>query len=89
MNEHYFVHSSVWFSVVDSNVGMLCVGCLEIRLGRELVHTDFPDVSINNIKYGNKSVRLLDRLSRKTENDSYGNTNQSSSGKNHYHGSST
>jgi len=62
MNEHYFIQTETWLSVVGSKIGMLCVGCLESRLGRKLLPKDFPDVTINNPKYGNKSQRLLDRL---------------------------
>lgn len=65
MNEHYFVQTETWISAVGSIVGMLCVGCLETRIGRKLVCSDFPDVTINNPKFGNKSTRLLDRLLQK------------------------
>lgn len=65
MNEHYFIHTETWFSVVGSIVGMLCVGCLENRLGRKLTPKDFPDVTINSPKHGNKSQRLLDRIKGK------------------------
>ena len=49
-------------SVVGSKTGMLCVGCLENRLKRKLVASDFPDVTINNPKYAKMSLRLLDRI---------------------------
>jgi hypothetical protein len=61
-NEHYFINTETWLKVVGSIVGMLCVGCLETRLGRKLNKQDFPDVTINSPKYGNKSLRLLNRL---------------------------
>lgn len=66
MNEHYFIETATWLSVVDSTVGMLCIGCLEARLGRKLLPSDFPGVTINSPKYGNKSQRLLDRLTNKS-----------------------
>lgn len=62
MNEHYFIHTDVWLSVVGSIKGMLCVGCLEKRLGRKLTKNDFPVITINSPKFGNKSQRLLDML---------------------------
>ena len=64
MNEHYFVHTDIWLSVTKSISGMLCIGCLENRLGRKLNHLDFPEVTINNPKHGNKSLRLLERLGK-------------------------
>lgn len=62
LGEHYYVHDEVWLSVVADKTGMLCVGCLEKRLGRQLTAGDFPDVFINSPKFGLKSERLLDRL---------------------------
>lgn len=61
-HEHYFINTDTWLSVVDSPIGMLCVGCLEHRLGRELNSSDFPDVTINNPKFEPKSQRLMSRL---------------------------
>jgi hypothetical protein len=43
---------------------VLCVGCLEARLGRELCATDFTDVPLNNSDEYERSARLLDRLRR-------------------------
>lgn len=57
VNEYYMVHDSLWPLEVD---GMLCVGCLEARIGRELVPTDFLDISANYI--GEFSPRLCDRI---------------------------
>ena len=64
-NEFYFVHTKLWLQAVGSIKGMLCLGCLEKRLGRKLVASDFPDVSINSTKHGQKSLRLLARLTAK------------------------
>lgn len=60
--EHYFVETALWLSVVSSTLGMLCVGCLETRLGRRLVPSDFPAVWINDPRLEPKSQRLLSRL---------------------------
>lgn len=63
MKEFYFVHTELWLSVMTSVDGMLCIGCLETRLGRQLVASDFPDVSINSPRHGSgKSSRLSARL---------------------------
>jgi hypothetical protein len=63
MKEFYFVHTSIWLSVMDGIQGMLCIGCLEVRLGRRLVASDFTDASINSLHHGSgKSVRLVNRL---------------------------
>jgi hypothetical protein len=43
--------------------GMLCIGCLEQRLGRELEADDFSDAPINS--YPGISERFRDRLSRR------------------------
>lgn len=62
IHEHYFIHTQTWMRVVGSISGMLCVGCLESRLGRKLNPDDFPNVTINNVKYEAKSERLLSRI---------------------------
>lgn len=41
--------------------GMLCIGCLEDRLGRQLTPTDFTACPLNTAAYS-KSERLRNRL---------------------------
>jgi hypothetical protein len=60
--EHYFVHNEVWDAAHSSREGMLCIGCLEARLGRTLTRQDFPYVSINSPFLGLKSQRFIQRL---------------------------
>ena len=60
--EHYFVHLPLWMSAVGSKTGMLCIGCLETRIGRRLLSTDFPNVHVNNPKLYRMSDRLLSRI---------------------------
>lgn len=60
--EHYFVNLDLWMEATGSERGMLCIGCLESRIGRQLVHTDFPKVTINDPKHASMSQRLLSRL---------------------------
>jgi hypothetical protein len=62
IGEHYFVHTPLWMKAVGSNKGMLCVGCLEKRVGRELNKEDFPPVHINNPKLYSMSYRLRSRI---------------------------
>lgn len=65
MREHYFIHTTLWLSVHPNECGMLCVGCLESRLGRNLVPADFPSVHINNPKKYSMSDRLRSRIGAK------------------------
>lgn len=64
LKEYYMVHPQLWERVVPNSdeEAFLCVGCMENRIGRKLVSTDFPDVPVNYLP--NKSARLLDRLGR-------------------------
>jgi hypothetical protein len=62
MREHYFVKTEVWMRAHHSIRGMLCVGCLEGRIGRTLVADDFTDAHINNPKLYPMSDRLRNRL---------------------------
>jgi hypothetical protein len=62
IREHYFINTLTWLSVVDSITGMLCIGCLEERLKRRLVPSDFPNVTINDPKHSEMSNRLLSRI---------------------------
>lgn len=65
IHEYYFIHTALWLSVVTNITGMLCIGCLETRLGRELQPSDFTSAHINNPKGNMMSVRLLSRLRHK------------------------
>lgn len=49
-NEYYMVHDWIWNSVIINNeiYGLLCIGCLEARLGRELRPEDFTDFPVNS-----------------------------------------
>ena len=62
INEYYSVHDAIWDAAgMQRDDGMLCVGCLEARLGRQLTHADFDDAPINTFDC---SPRLRDRLRR-------------------------
>ncbi|GEM_PF-2302855 len=63
LGEFYFLKTPLWLSVMPGGHGMLCVGCLEVRLGRRLTASDFaPNIHINAPRFGAKSQRLLSRL---------------------------
>jgi len=62
--EHYYLKDEVWLSVVTTKIGMLCVHCIENRLGRLLHRNDFTICSINTAKHEPKSARLMNRLGR-------------------------
>jgi len=66
IDEYYRVTNELWARVNPGGDGMLCIGCLEKRLGRELTPDDFPNGADRSSP---KSERLLKRLgdSRKCE----------------------
>lgn len=57
---------STWYLIHNSAKGMLCVGCIESRLGRRLVPSDFNDSYLNRSKSFQRSARLLDRMTNGT-----------------------
>jgi hypothetical protein len=62
IDEYYMVQDAVWNHVVSDDRGMLCVGCLETRLGRILTQADFVDAPINSGWIFSQSPRLKARL---------------------------
>ena len=69
--EYYAVHNALWLEacavepVLPGVRGMLCLGCLEQRLGRELTRTDFKECGLTHHPRPKSSKRLLDRLRRR------------------------
>lgn len=59
--EHYMLLDEVWLTVAPKT-GMLCIGCVEGRLGRVLVKSDFNDSFVNRLSP--QSQRLTKRLAR-------------------------
>lgn len=63
--EDYNVRDDIWHQacraepVMKDDYGLLCVGCIERRLGRQLTSADFTGVPRRE-----KSARLLDRITR-------------------------
>jgi hypothetical protein len=64
IHEYYMVHDGVWqdAGMVKYDGAMLCVGCLERRLGRRLADSDFTDYPINDARRHYQSRRLWDRV---------------------------
>lgn len=64
IGEYYMVHHSVW---EDSGLGlydgMLCISCLEKRIGRQLTSEDFSNFPINKDPIY-RSETLLSRMSK-------------------------
>lgn len=59
--EYYMVHKHLW--PLRRLGGMLCIGCLEERLGFTLSPEDFTDAPVNtDLGWYQRSDRLLDRL---------------------------
>jgi hypothetical protein len=64
--EYYMVHDHVW--PVEKYGGVLCIGCLEARLGRTLAREDFTDVPLNRPL--GSSARMRARLRAATPDPS-------------------
>lgn len=60
--EYYMVHNHIWLKVNPDSAGMLCIGCLENRLGRTLTGKDFTDARVNWHLQMYHSDRLTNRL---------------------------
>lgn len=71
-SEYYMLHYKLWEEAVakPDRGRMLCIGCVETRLGRKLTKADFHpgknnNGGINSLDYTNpapKTERLVDRL---------------------------
>lgn len=61
--EHYAVTNELWDAVVPTEHGLLCIGCLEKRIGRQLAPADFADCLLNEPPWVfSHSSRTLDRM---------------------------
>lgn len=47
IGEYYMLQDRVWSEANPAGKGMLCIGCLEHRLGRRLEPSDFTGAPIN------------------------------------------
>jgi hypothetical protein len=67
IDENYMVHDDLWRAAVPSEAGMLCVGCLERRLRRQLQRDDFRLYALSALDEGMPvSERLRDRMGVKS-----------------------
>lgn len=64
LKEYYMLKEDVWLQVNPKDRGMMCIGCVENKLGRKLNHKDFSDCLLNKDLFF-KSERLLNRLTGK------------------------
>ena len=56
--EYYMVHDTIWAEAdMEPFGGMLCIGCLELRLGYRLHAKDFPKLPINDINGASPRMR--------------------------------
>lgn len=64
MAEYYMVQDAIWNHVNPKQKGMLCIGDLEKRLGRQLVKSDFTECGLNedNVNGIDSSKRLRNRM---------------------------
>jgi hypothetical protein len=63
--EYYMLRGEIWLAANPKCSGMLCIGCVETRLGRTLMPEDFSDAPLNdptNSRFGFKSARLMSRI---------------------------
>ena len=61
--QYYMLKDAVWLAANPQRVGMLCLECVERRLGRELNRDDFADFPINRLQ-APKCPELVLRLMR-------------------------
>lgn len=62
VREYYMVKAPVWLAANPASEGMLCIGCLEFRLGRSLRPADFTECPLNEENRECGSVRLRQRM---------------------------
>jgi hypothetical protein len=60
LDEYYMLRDDVWLEANPARDGMLCVGCVEQRLGRALRPGDFTTCVVNDPVRG--SARLRARM---------------------------
>lgn len=62
IGEWYMVRDEVWHSSRVPQRYLLCIGCLEARLGRRLAPRDFTDCPANTSDEFHRTPRLINRL---------------------------
>lgn len=54
----------IWYDELDLDEHILCIGCVETLLGRELTPVDFNEYPVNHDLSQKRSPRLNNRLGR-------------------------
>jgi DNA replication protein DnaC len=67
IKEYCMLVDDTWYQIHNSERGMLCVGCIETRLGRQLHAADFNSSYLNTSRSFERSARLLDRMTNETQ----------------------
>ena len=62
VREYYMIQNDLWEQVNPNKNGMMCIGCVEEKLKRELTPEDFTNCPLNLFSPNKKSERLLKRL---------------------------
>jgi hypothetical protein len=60
--EHYMLVDTTWTLTGLGKFGMLCIECVETRIGRKLTASDFNNSYLNKPRTGIISARLLSRM---------------------------
>lgn len=69
IGEYYTLRDWVWRATgMRLDGGMLCIGCVETRLGRTLHADDFTDAPVNDGTFWPHSERLRNRIGRSNVN---------------------
>ena len=62
IKEFYMIHDELWAQINPQLEGLLCIGCVEKRLGRKLKPEDFPSYEANSYLILPQSHRLKSRI---------------------------
>lgn len=72
IEEYYMVLQKLWeWATGKQSKGILCIGCLEGRIGRRLTQKDFIDCPVNNDNTTRKSERLLSRIGKERKKNKF------------------
>ena len=73
VREYYMVQHELWAEYVGHpDAGQLCIGCLEGRMGRQLVPADFLDCPLSRLDSSYQPRRSARYLARLTGDDGCG-----------------
>ncbi len=54
--DYYMVTEKIWKKFGLNGRGMLCMNCMELRLGRKLIKTDLRKCDLNNWNYYTQKI---------------------------------